>query len=42
MAHFTPSRINPRREVLPMDMTDVLMLTIAFGMLVAFIMSDKK
>ncbi|GAA0443874.1 hypothetical protein GCM10008983_21440 [Lentibacillus halophilus] len=30
------------REVLPMDMNDVLTLMISFGVLIALIMSDKK
>ncbi len=34
--------ISPRREVMPMDIENVLTLMIAFGMLVAFIMSDKN
>lgn len=29
-------------EVSPMDMEDVLTLMISFGMLIAFIMSDKN
>ena len=32
----------PRREVLLMDMSDVLMLMISFGMLIAFIMSENE
>ena len=30
-----------RREVAPMDIISVLMLMVSFGMLIAFIMSDK-
>jgi len=36
-----PSRIILWREVVPMDMESVLTLMISFGMLIAFIMSDK-
>ena len=31
----------PRREVMPMDVVSTLTLMISFGMLVAFIVSDK-
>jgi hypothetical protein len=30
------------REVAPMDIISVLMLMVSFGMLIAFIMSDKN
>ena len=32
----------PERGVFPMDIINVLMLMVSFGMLVAYIMSDKN
>ena len=37
-----PSGDLPRKEVMLMDVNDVLTLMISFGMLIAFIMSDKN
>ena len=42
MAHYYLLRKVPRREVTPMDIISVLMLMVSFGMLIAFIMSDKN